>query len=70
MPSSNMLGPEVGYISQNGNGTEIEVVAYLDCFHELTFITFIVFIKSNHLAGASAHYSYIIAYTILILDCS
>ena len=34
----------VGYIFRNGNGTEITVVAYLDCIHELVSITFIVFV--------------------------
>ena len=48
----------VGYISgteQNENGTEIVVVAYLDCIHELVSITFIVFIRNTRLPGTSAY---------------
>ena len=33
-------------IEQNENGTEIVVVAYLDCIHEFVSITFIVFIRN------------------------
>ena len=39
---------EVGHIFRNGNGTEVVVVAYLDCIHELVSIIFIVAIHKEH----------------------
>ena len=47
-------GSGVYFPEWNGNKTEIAVVAYLDCFHELASITFILFIRSNRLPDASA----------------
>ena len=46
---------QVGYIYWNG--TEIEMMVYLDCIHKLASIAFVVFIKNNLLPDTSGHYS-------------
>ena len=50
----------VGYIfrngtERNGNGTEVAVVAYLDCIHDCVSIIFIVFIGNTLLPGFSTY---------------
>ena len=46
----------VYFLEQNRNGTEVEVVAYLDCIHELVSIILRVFIGNTRLpAGVSAY---------------
>ena len=42
-------------MEQNRNGTEVAVVAYLDCIHDLVSIIFIVFIGNTLLPSSSAH---------------
>ena len=45
----------VGNIFWNGTETEVAVVAYLDCIHELVSIMFILFIGNTLLRGISAY---------------
>ena len=45
-----------GIYFRNGNGTEVAVVAYLDCIHEPVSIIFIVFIGNILLSGALAYW--------------
>ena len=45
----------VYFPERNRNGTEVAVVAYLDCIHHLVSIIFIVFIGNTLLPGSSAH---------------
>ena len=45
----------VYFLEQNRNGTEVEVVAYLDCIHELVSIILSVFIGNTRLPGVSAY---------------
>ena len=40
---------------RNGNGTEVAVVAYLDCIHDRVSIIFIVFIGNTLLPGFSTY---------------
>ena len=42
-------------MERNRNGTEVAVVAYLDCIHDLVSIIFIAFIGNTLLPGSSVH---------------
>ena len=47
----------VYFPERNGNGTEVAVVAYLDCIHDRVSIIFIVFIGNTLYYPASQHIS-------------
>ena len=49
----------VYFLEQNGNGTEVAVVAYLDCIHELISVILIVFIENTLYYPAPQHISFL-----------
>ena len=48
-------GGGVYFPERNGNGTEVAVLAYLDCIHDRVYIIFIVFIENTLLPGFSTY---------------